>query len=264
MKTKLFVQLVIIAVSALVLAGCGSGKDPEHPAAVVEPAFVEAPALVAEHPDAVQESAAGAGQGVAVEEEAALEAEDSIEDALAIATEIADIVITDRADIDAIVARDPGKSLTVTGTVQAKAVIESIDMDTRTVIVKTENGELKTFVAGPDVQHLDKLAVGNEVVVTIVDALAVYLGADEETSAGAAEGVLRPEGDTPGGMVVSANQVTAMVRALDTDARTCELEMPGGEVKALTIREDIDLSQVKVGDSLTVETLKTIIIEVKQ
>ncbi len=57
MKTNLCIQLVIIAVTAVVLAGCGSGKDPENPAAVVEPAFVDAPALVAEHPDAEHKSA---------------------------------------------------------------------------------------------------------------------------------------------------------------------------------------------------------------
>jgi len=263
MKTNPFIQLVIVAVSALVLAGCGSGQDPEHPAAVVEPAFVEAPALVAEHPDDAQKSAAGAGQA-AVGEKTAPEAGDSIEDGLATATEIADIVITDRVDIDAIVARDPGKSLSVTGTSQARAVIESINMDTRTVIAKTETGELKTFVAGPAVQHLDKLAVGNEVTVTVVEACALYLGAQAEATSGTAAAVLRPADDSPGSMVVSAGQVTAMVLALDKDARTCELEMPGGEVLALTIPEGIDLSQVKVGDSLTVETVKTIVIEVNQ
>ncbi|MBM4309423.1 MAG: hypothetical protein FJ119_00525 [Deltaproteobacteria bacterium] len=264
MKTNLFIQLVTVAVSALVLAGCGSGKDPEHPAAVVEPAFVEAPALVAEHPDDAQKSAAGAGQGAAAGEKAAPEADNSIEDDVATAHEIADIVITERTDIDAIVARDPGKSLTVTGTAQARAVIESINMDTRTVIAKTETGELKTFVAGPAVQHLDKLAVGNQVTVTVVEACALYLGTQAEATSGTADAVLRPADDSPGSMVVSAGQVTAMVRALDKDARTCELEMPGGEVQALSIPEGIDLSQVKIGDSLTVETVKTIVIEVKQ
>jgi hypothetical protein len=56
MKTNLCIQLVIIAVTAVVLAGCGSGTDPEHPAAVVEPAFVDAPVLVAEHSEAEHKS----------------------------------------------------------------------------------------------------------------------------------------------------------------------------------------------------------------
>ena len=256
MKTNLCTQFLIVLISALLLAGCG--QDKQEPA-VQKPA-VEKPAVVEQAPAVVEESLPAPVESATVP----ASGDQAFENASAIAEEIADIVIAEHADINTVVEREPGKSVTVTGSLQAKAVIESINMDTRTVIVRTETGEIKTFVAGPAVQHLDKLAVGNEVTVTIVEACALYLGARAESTAGIADAVLRPEGDTPGGMVVSAGQVTAMVRALDKDARTCELEMPGGEVKALTIREGIDLTHVKVGDSLTVETLKTIVIEVKQ
>jgi hypothetical protein len=256
MKTNVCTQFLIVAVSALLLAGCG--QDKQEPAAQ-KPA-VEKPAPVEQIPAVVEETLPAAVESAAVP----ASGDQAYAEASAIAEEIADILIAGPVDINAVVEREPGKSLTVAGSLQAKAVIESINMDTRTVIVKTENGEQKTFVAGPAAQHLDKLAVGNKVTVTIVEACALYLGAQAESTAGTAEAVLRPEGDTPGGMFVSAGQVTAMVRALDKDARTCELEMPGGEVKALTIREGIDLTRVKVGDSITVETLKTIVIEVKQ
>ena len=255
MTTQIFKQAATMFIVVLFLAGCGSSEQQEPVEPVVEePVVVEQVTGVAEQSAVVVEQAA----------DASAPGDEPFENAFAAAQEIADIVISDTSKTDMVVERDPGVSLTVTEIRQAKAVIESIDMDARTVIVMTENGQKKNFTAGSSVRHLDKLAPGNEVIVSAVEALAVYLDKQAESDAVAADAILRPEDDTPGGMVVSAALISTRVVALDKDTRQCELEMPDGEIIPIKVRESIDLSQVNVGDTLIAEILRTIVIEVKQ
>ena len=58
-------------------------------------------------------------------------------------------------------------------TVQISATIESIDRATREVTLKGPEGKTKTVKAGDAVKNFDRLNVGDQVVATMTEALAI-------------------------------------------------------------------------------------------
>ena len=58
-------------------------------------------------------------------------------------------------------------------TVQISATIESIDKATRQVTLKGPEGKTKTVKAGDEVKNFDSLKVGDQVVATMTEALAI-------------------------------------------------------------------------------------------
>jgi len=53
------------------------------------------------------------------------------------------------------------------------AVVETVDMTKREVLLRREDGELATIVAGPEVRNLAQVRPGDVVTVTLKQALAV-------------------------------------------------------------------------------------------
>ena len=53
--------------------------------------------------------------------------------------------------------------------VEAKAVVELVDMTTRTVLLRDDSGELDSVIASPKVRNLAKVHPGDHVVVSCTD-----------------------------------------------------------------------------------------------
>jgi hypothetical protein len=58
-------------------------------------------------------------------------------------------------------------------TVQISATIENIDKATREVTLKGPEGKTKTVKVGDKVKNFDRLNVGDQVVATVTEALAI-------------------------------------------------------------------------------------------
>ena len=59
--------------------------------------------------------------------------------------------------------------------VEAKAIVESVDMKTRVVLLRGDGGELDTIVAGPDVRNLGQVHPGDHVVVSLHRSVALEI-----------------------------------------------------------------------------------------
>lgn len=185
------------------------------------------------------------------------------EAAAATAQQVAGSVLAGASEIETTIAQVPGSAAAVVNSVQASATIQAIDAATRDITLLTQDGRTETLTAGPAVRNFDQLAVGDQVNVTYQEAIAVYLSAAAEASAEIAAGVVRAEeGVAPGGALLAQGQVTAKVLELDKVARQAKLQLPGDEIRDIQIREDIDLSQVEVGDTVTVAISKALAIDV--
>lgn len=184
-------------------------------------------------------------------------------DAAASAADVAHSVLPGASEIDLAVAQVPGSAAAVVGTVEATAVIQAIDSATREITLQTQDGRTETLVAGPGVVHFDQLAAGDTVRVTYKEAVVVYLGGAETANAEAGAGLVR-ESDVPGGKLLGAGQVTVKVLELDKETRKAKLELPGGEIRAVQVRDGLDLSQVEVGDTVTVAIAKALAVSVEK
>ncbi len=225
MNAKIFKTLGVFLVAALMLTGCAHDQK----AASVAPA-----------------------------------AKVSDKETVATMEEVAGIVMSGPVEVESIVANDPGAAFTVANSASAEAVITSINAAKRIIVVQTQDGKTKTFTAGPAVKNFDKLKAGNTITVTYTEIMAVYLGKDGAPSADMASGLARKSDGTPGAALYGEAQVTAKVLALDKATRLIKLEFPENDVREFTVRVGVDLSKVKVGDTVTVAIAKALVIGVTQ
>jgi len=189
-------------------------------------------------------------------------AEVSDEETLATMEEIAGIVMSGPVDVQSIVARDPGAAFTVATSATAEVVIKSINARKRIITLETQDGQIKKYTAGPAIKNFDQLKAGDTVVATFTEIMAVYLGQDEASSADIAAGLVRKSDGTPGAALVGEAQVTAKILELDKETRRIKLELPENNIREAKVREGLDLSKVKVGDTVTIAIASALVIEV--
>ncbi len=185
--------------------------------------------------------------------------------AAATAAQVAGSVLAGASEVETTIAQVPGSAAAVVDTIQASATIQAIDAATRDITLITGNGQTEVFTAGPAVRNFDQLAVGDQVNVTYQEALAVYLSAATEPGAEIAASIVRAEeGAAPGGTLLAQGQVTAKVLELDKETRVAKLQLPGDETRRIQIGADVDLSQVEVGDAVTVAIAKALAIDIEK
>jgi ribosomal protein S1 len=191
-------------------------------------------------------------------------AEVTDEEAVATMEEIAGIMMSGPVEVQTLIANEPGAAFAVATSATAEVVIKSINKRRRIITIETRDGKTKKYTAGPAVKNFDQLKAGDTVIATFTEIMAVYLGQDEEPSAEMASGLARRRDGTPGAALFGEAQVTAKVLELDKETRRVKLELPEKDIREATVREGVDLSQVKVGDTVTVAIASALVIEVAQ
>jgi hypothetical protein len=105
-------------------------------------------------------------------------------------------------------------------TVTDTAQVRGVDQNTRQVLIRTEDGEEFTIVAGPEVRNLPQLQIGDTIKVTYYQAVAVNLTDPSDTTQPSATTVIgrAPEGAKPG--MAAASTVNAVVEFVSYDPGT--------------------------------------------
>jgi hypothetical protein len=135
--------------------------------------------------------------------------------------------------------RTPGAA--VARTTEAVATVEAIDRQTREVVLRAAGGNLVTAKAGPEVQNLDRVQVGDRVAVRYTEALAASLAKPDQGGGSAVQAqggiarALSPEGRP----AAAGDQVRATVRieAVDRAANTVTFVGPAGAVRTVAVRD---------------------------
>ena len=153
-------------------------------------------------------------------------------------------------------AAEPAARAVIVGEeIERKGKVLSIDRDTRTVVLEGEQGRQISIRVPEEAANFDKVSVGDPVVARYYESLALAIApvVDAEPGASALVAVsLAAPGATPGGVIADQVQLRAVVRAVDPEARTVTLEVPAGGERTLKAREGVDLSNVKVGEQVSV------------
>jgi Cu/Ag efflux protein CusF len=138
-------------------------------------------------------------------------------------------------------------------TFTASATVSAIDKATRKVTLQGEGGRAAEFTAPPEVQNFDQLRVGDKVSATVVSRLNVFVTRDQRAATDYAAITARnPKGAKPGAMVAESFEVVGTVKSIDTATRKAVLEFSGGEMRTVTVRDDVDLSKYKPGDRVVI------------
>lgn len=152
----------------------------------------------------------------------------------------------------------PPSGATVAYTTEAVATVESIDQQTRKVVLRGPGGNSFEVHAGPAVENLSRVKQGDRVVVRYVEALAASLARPGPGGGGTANsqaGIARhaPDQSTPTGTVSDQIRSTVMISAIDR--ATHAVTFTGAANRTETVRvQDPEMQRfvetLKVGDQV--------------
>jgi hypothetical protein len=151
---------------------------------------------------------------------------------------------------------------TVTDATSTTATVISVDRVKRLVVLKRADGSSVTYKAMPNALGFDDIKAGDMVKVSVAEELAVFLGKNS-VPAGADTAKLRVR--LPGGTQAVAAEVgtllfTAKITAIDDWLDTVTLRLPDGTSKTINVSEAVNLSDVSVGDTVSVESTEAAVV----
>lgn len=160
----------------------------------------------------------------------------------------------------------PAPDLSTRDTITATATVQAIDLQTREVTLKDQEGQVFTVKVSDEVRNLPQVRVGDRVVITYQQELAVYLtgragtGISTRTdtlSAGRAQ-----PGRLPAGVVRDTARITANIISVDKQKRQVLVR---GATRTVLVKvpSDFDITRFKVGEEVEAEFVQELAIVVK-
>ena len=146
-------------------------------------------------------------------------------------------------------------------------MVIAIDAETRTVVVEGEQGRQIEIVAPEEAPNFDRIKVGDPVVATYYESVALAIAPVADAQPGAevdAVVATAAPGETPGAAMAEQIQLRAVVKAVDLEARTVTLAVPQGGERTLKAGEAVDLENVRVGEQVSVTLTRALAISIDQ
>jgi hypothetical protein len=147
------------------------------------------------------------------------------------------------------------------------ATVSAIDAASRRITLQTADGQEASFVAGPEVRNFDQIHVGDHVTAKVTEKLTVFVrGSDGQPPSvtHAQQLATAPKGAKPGLMASESYEVVAMVTSIDSLTRNATLQFSDGSTRSIRVRDDVDLSRYKVGDSVVIRITDSVSVAVEK
>jgi len=166
-------------------------------------------------------------------------------------------------------AKDPGpQSASREMTVTRTARVQTVDLETRQVLLRMDNDDMLSLVAGPEVRNLPQLEPGDVVLFEYFEAVAVKMAdpgaAGEATGAVVAERAV--EGAKPGaGVGASVNMVVEFV-SYDPATHVASYMTPEGTLETTTVKPEMrDFAAArKPGDRIDLTVTRAVAVSIEE
>jgi Cu/Ag efflux protein CusF len=151
--------------------------------------------------------------------------------------------------------------------VTSTATIQAIDSPTRSVTLKSENGEEDTFQVGPEVKRFEELKVGDKVKMTYYESLVFELRKPGQastptgTTGAAARGAA---GRLPAGAVAQEKRTTVTVKAIDAQIPSITVTTEDGRTVTRKIEDKKNLEGVSVGDRIDITYTQALLANIER
>lgn len=166
------------------------------------------------------------------------------------------------------ISYEKGKAgLVAVSTMEMTAIIRAMDITFRSLTLEGADGEEVKFRVGHDTVNFNKIRVGDKVKVTVAEELIISVNKKGEKiseSSGSLVMVASKDAKKPAGVAVESTIATADVVAIDQTKRTATLKFKDGKTKTISVRDDIDLSQHKVGEQVVFQMTEMVAISVEK
>ncbi|MFL5282695.1 MAG: hypothetical protein ACJ8AW_17335 [Rhodopila sp.] len=165
-------------------------------------------------------------------------------------------------------APPPPPPTSVAHTKQLVATVETVDMSTRQVLLRTPNGARATVVAGPEVRNLPQLRAGDRVTVTYQEAIAVQMAPPGSTRPNAAALMAQraAAGQLPGGAVRGIVTARVTVVSVAPDGTSVTFSDPRGVLHIAEVQDPNMQSfaqRLRPGDQVDVDYASELAVRVE-
>jgi len=140
-----------------------------------------------------------------------------------------------------------------TRTETSTAVVQAINLETRRVTLRGEDGKDFSFIASEEVRNLPQVQVGDTVKVTYTESLAIDVKRAEGGTPTESESqeVTRAEpGQKPGGTASRTVTISAVITDIDRASNRVTLKGPEGNYREVKVKDSKKLENVQVGDTV--------------
>jgi Cu/Ag efflux protein CusF len=145
--------------------------------------------------------------------------------------------------------------------VTATATIKAVDQATRSITLRTENGDEDTFTVGPDVERFSQLKAGDTIRVTYMESVVFQVGKPgvpaPTSGTVAAGGRLK---DVPGGALGTQETASVTVKAVDVSVPSITVVTSDGRTITRRIADKKNLEGVKAGDRIDITFSRALIV----
>jgi hypothetical protein len=156
-------------------------------------------------------------------------------------------------------------STTVVETFKATATVTAIDANTRKLTLTFSDGSRKTVKCGPEVRNFNQIHINDRVNLLVTEEVAVFLDKNAKPgTTGSGVVALAPLGARPGVVMADTVQSTVRITAIDTATRKVTFVTRTGRSETVKASSHIDLTKVKVGDSVTIRQTEAVAISVEK
>lgn len=149
----------------------------------------------------------------------------------------------------------PGDKETVTATVEA------VEQASRTVVIRTKDGELRSVQLGPNAK-IGEIHVGDSVNATYYENIIVRKKPAGEPDVDTLEAAAHRSAAKAGGSVGIQQAITATITAIDMNVPSISLSGPRGWTYSSKVQDKKALEQVKVGDKVDITWTEAILVSV--
>jgi Cu/Ag efflux protein CusF len=144
--------------------------------------------------------------------------------------------------------------------VTATVTIKAIDHATRSVTLRSENGDEDTFTVGPEVTRFNELKAGDTIRATYYESLVFQVKKPGEPSA---EGATLAGGrleKVPGGALGARQTMSVTVKAVDPAVPSITVSTADGRTVTRKIRDKKNLEGVKPGDRIDITYTQALVV----
>lgn len=163
---------------------------------------------------------------------------------------------------------EEGKAgLVAVSTVEMTAIVRAVDITLRTLTLERTDGEEVKLSVGPNAVNFNKIQVKDKVKVTVAEELIVSVNKKGEKISESSETLVMiapKDAKKPAGIAVETTIATADVVAIDQVNRTATLKFKDGKRKTVSVRDDVDLTQHKVGEQVVFQMTEMVAISVEK
>ena len=169
--------------------------------------------------------------------------------------------------------KDAGKSqgekpaVVMVDAITATSTVTAIDKENRVITLSFEGGKVQDYKLGQEVRNFDRIEIGDEVKVTLAEAVAIYVrrSGDEPVSSEKRTVQVAPKGEKPSFTITDTNEMAATVEKINHAKRMVTVRRLDGSLSTFSVDKNVEkLENVKVGDEVVVSVTEAVAIAVEK